>query len=336
MSEISPIHMTSLAIGVDLGGTNLRAAVVDTSSGTVLASVRADTPIHQGPPAIIDLIVELVQKVMTESGVTSVSLSAAGIGMPGLVDVERGMVILLPNIPGDWSQIPLGQILSQRLGLSVRLINDARAITLAEWTNGAGQGTDSMACYAIGTGIGGGVVVGGRLHLGSGVAAGELGHQIVELNGLRCNCGGHGCLEMYASGPAIAARGVQAVIQRQSMSIAVLAENDLNRVTASTVFQAAREGDPCARAILEEVGTYIGIAVSNTIHTLNPQRVVFGGGVMAAGELLMAPIRRTVREHVFLVPVQRVELVMAQLGDNAGLIGAAAWAQSKAGPVKAA
>jgi glucokinase len=156
-------------------------------------------------------------------------------------------------------------------------------------------------------------------------SAGELGHQIVELNGLPCNCGGRGCLEMYASGPAIAAQAAQAVIQRRPTSIANLAAADLNHVTTGLVVRAAREGDPVACSILEHAGAYIGIAVSNTILTISPRKVVFGGGVMAAGELLLAPIRRTVRERVFLAPAQHVEIVQAQLGDDAGLIGAALW-----------
>ncbi len=328
--------MATYNIGVDLGGTNLRAALVDTSGGEVIAAHKTATPSREGPHAVIDRIAGLVSRVLTESGVPRGSVGGVGVGAPGLLDMQRGVALLLPNIPGDWPSIPLQETLEQRLGLSVRLINDVRAITLAEWTFGAGRGVDTLACYAVGTGIGGGVIVGGKLHLGLSGSAGELGHQVVEVNGLPCNCGGRGCVEMYASGPAIAARGAQVVIQRRPTRIAELAAGDLNRVTASTVLQAACEGDEVARAILEQDGTYLGVAVSNTIHTLSPRKVVFGGGVMAAGELLLAPIRRTVRERVHLVPLTQVEIVAAQLGDDAGLIGASLWAGQPgtgAGPV---
>ena len=317
--------MTPYNVGVDLGGTNLRAAVVDVSTGSIVKMLRIRTPSHGDALAVIDAIVELVGQVLNVSGVAPAQIGGVGVGIPGLVDLQRGVALLLPNIPGDWPHIPLAETLRNRLSVTVSLINDVRAMTLAEWTYGAGRGVDTLACYAIGTGIGGGVVINGRLHLGMSGSAGELGHQIVELNGLPCNCGGRGCLEMYASGPAIAARAAQAVIQRRSTRITALAGSDLNRVTAGLVLQAAHEGDEVACAILEQAGVYIGLAVSNTILTISPRKVVFGGGVMAAGELLLAPIRRTVRERVFLAPAQQVEIVAAQLGDDAGLIGAALW-----------
>jgi glucokinase len=170
------------------------------------------------------------------------------------------------------------------------------------------------------------VVVNGRVHLGMSGSAGELGHQVVELNGLPCNCGGRGCLEMYACGPAIAARGAQAVIQRRPTRIGELVAYDLNRITGEIVLQAARMGDDVARAIFEQASAYIGMAVVNTVVTLSPRKVVFGGGVSAAGDLLLGPIRRVVRERVHLVPAERVEILQAELGNEAGLIGAALWA----------
>jgi glucokinase len=315
----------SYFVGVDLGGTNLRAAVVDITTGHIEKVLKVRTPSQGGPAMVIDAIVELVGQVLSACGFASGQIGGVGVGIPGLIDLERGVALLLPNIPGDWPHVLLRDVLGERLGINVSLINDVRAMTIAEWTFGAGRGVDTLACYAIGTGIGGGVVIDGQLHLGLSGSAGELGHQIVELNGLPCNCGGRGCLEMYASGPAIAARAAQAVIQRRPTRIAELAGNDLNRVTVALVLQAAREGDAVANAILEQAGAYIGIAVSNTILTICPRKVVFGGGVMAASELLLAPIRRTVCERVFLAPAQHVEIVPAQLGDDAGLIGASLW-----------
>jgi glucokinase len=318
--------MAEYNVGVDLGGTNIRAAVVDTTRGAIIATHKTATPNREGHHHVIDGIARLVQKVLAESGISAGAIDRVGVGIPGLVDMDRGVALLVPNIAGDWPNIPLRDTLEQRIGLDVHLINDVRATTLAEWTFGAGRGVDTMACYAIGTGVGGGVIVNGRLHLGLSGSAGELGHQIVEVNGLPCNCGGRGCLEMYASGTAIAARGVQAVVQRRPTRMAKLAGGDLNKVTTGVVLEAARAGDEVARAILEQAGTYLGVAVSNTIHTISPRRVVFAGGAMAAGDLLLQPIRRTVRERVFLVPAEQVEIVAAQLGDDAGLIGASLWA----------
>jgi glucokinase len=314
-------------IGVDLGGTHLRAAVVETASGEVVASRKTNTPAFQGPQSVMEAIADLVRSVISSSKVNLSDLSAMGLGIPGLVDMENGIALLLPNIPGDWRSVPLAASLSQALHLPVHLINDSRAITLGEYTFGTGRGVETMACYAVGTGIGGGVVINGRLHLGLSGSAGELGHLQVELNGLECNCGGRGCLEMYASGPAIAGNAVKAVVQRRPTLISSLVRNDLNRINVEVVLQAARQGDALACDLFHQAGVYIGMAVANTLHTISPERVVFGGGVSAAGELLLEPVRQTVRQRVHLVPVDRVEIVLAALGDQAGLLGSALWAE---------
>lgn len=316
----------TLAVGVDLGGTNLRAAVVNTRTGTLVAANRTPTPNRAGAAAVVDAMIALARQTIQSSGAAVEEITAVGVGIPGLVDLERGVALLLPNVAGDWQNVPLAQLLCSALGFSVRLINDVRAITLAEWRFGAGRGVDTLACYAIGTGIGGGVIINGRLHLGISGSAGELGHQIVERDGLPCNCGGKGCLEMYACGPAITAQGIQAVVQRRPTRIGALVNYDLNRINVAVILEAAQQGDAVARRIFERAGEYIGMAVSNTLLTISPRKVVIGGGVAAAGDLLLEPIRRTVRTRVFLMPQHEVEILPAALGDDAGLIGAALWA----------
>jgi glucokinase len=318
--------MPAHTIGVDLGGTSLRAAVIEAASGRLYAVHKCPTPNRAGPLAVITAICELVNKSVSASGFTPEQIGGVGVGIPGLVDLDRGLALLLPNIPGDWPNIPLRDNLQQALPWPVHLINDVRAMTLAEWTFGAGRGADTIACYAIGTGIGGGVVINGRLHLGISGSAGELGHQVVEMNGLPCNCGGRGCLEMYACGPAIAARAAQAVIQRRPTSMGERVNYDLNRINVELVLQAALDGDGIARDIFELAGSYIGMAVANTLLTISPRKVVFGGGVMAAGDLLLDAVRRMVRERVFLMPAGQVDICLAELGGDAGLIGAALWA----------
>jgi glucokinase len=210
--------------------------------------------------------------------------------------------------------------------LPTALLNDVRAITNGEWRFGAGRGVDSLAVFAIGTGIGGGLVMNGQLHLGLGGTAGELGHITIDYNGPVCGCGNQGCLEAVASGPAIAAMGLKAITQGLSTRIAEISENDLNRVTAKLIAQAAREGDEIARDIYGRAGFYLGIAAANICVTVGPRRIIIGGGVSRAGDLLLEPIRRTLREHVTVMPVEQVEVVLSQLGDNAGVIGVACWA----------
>jgi glucokinase len=186
-----------------------------------------------------------------------------------------------------------------------------------------------MACFTLGTGIGGGLIINGRLHLGIGGTAGELGHQTIDPNGLICGCGNRGCLETIASGPAIAAMGVRAVIQGLTTCIGEIAQNDLNRITPKTVYLAALQGDKPAQEIYERAGTAIGIAVSNVLVSLGPKKVVLGGGVAQAGDLLFEPVRRTVHERVHMMPVDQVEILPAALGTNAGMIGAAVWSHQQ-------
>jgi glucokinase len=186
-----------------------------------------------------------------------------------------------------------------------------------------------MACFAIGTGVGGGLVINGRLHLGIGGTAGELGHQTIDFNGPACGCGNRGCLEAYASGPAIAAMGVKAVMQGLTTRIGEMVDYDLNRITPEVISRAATAGDAIARDIFEQAGFYLGVAVANVCVSVTPRKVVIAGGVSKAGDLLLEPIRRTVRERVTVMPIDQVEIVQAELGSNAGVMGVAAWAQEK-------
>ena len=315
-----------LAVGVDLGGTNLRAAVVDVSSGEVLVRQGVPTLAHEGHPRVIERMAGLVQVVLNEAGFGPERVEAVGVGIPGTPDLNQGIVRFLPNLPGQWRDVPLGPELEQRVKLPVWLINDVRAITLGEWAFGAGKGVDNVACYAIGTGIGGGLVINGRLHMGIDGTAGEFGHTVVEPDGLLCSCGGRGCLELYTSGPAIAAMGAKAVMHGHTTLIDQLVEHDLNRITVEVVAEAARAGDRISNEIFEQAGRYLGISIGNILHSVSPQRVILGGGVAQAGELLLDPIRRTLHERVHLMPVNKVEIVQAVLGGNAGLVGAAFWA----------
>jgi glucokinase len=201
-------------------------------------------------------------------------------------------------------------------------------MTLAEWTFGAGRGADTIACFAIGTGIGGGLVINGQLHLGINGTAGELGHQIIDMNGPKCGCGSRGCLEAFASGPAIVAMGIKAIVQGLTTDIGALADYDLNKVTPKLIHDAAMQGDEIANDIFERAGFYIGIAVASTLAAVGPSKIVIGGGVAQAGDLLLEPIRQTVRERFFIVPMKEYEIVQAALGADAGLIGAALWSSN--------
>jgi glucokinase len=316
-------------IGIDLGGTNLRAAVADTDTGQIYHQRKCPTLASEGQDAVIQRIVGLIHELTQASGSSNGTIKGVGIGVPGTPDIDTGVIQFLPNLPGKWLNVPLQSIVEESVQLPVALINDVRAITFGEWTFGAGRGAHTLACLAIGTGIGGGVVINGQFHLGIGGTAGEFGHHVVEVEGLPCGCGGKGCLELYASGPAIAAMGVKEVMHGHTTRIGELVDHDLNRIDAGIVVQAALEGDPIAQGILERAGKYLGIAVGNILGVISPQRVIFSGGVSSAGDLLLRPIVRTVNERVHVIPLQKVEFVMAELGINGGLVGAALWARQR-------
>jgi glucokinase len=313
-------------IGVDLGGTNLRAGVVDLDSGTVLAMNTVPTQAREGPEPVMWRMAELIQSVIASSGLGFQAVGGVGIGAPGVLDLEKGLTLFLPNLPGTWPNVPLSATISEKTKLPVFLLNDARSITYGEWMFGAGRGVDTMACFTIGTGIGGGLVIDGKLYLGIGGTGGELGHQTIDFNGPVCGCGNRGCLEAFASGPAIAAMGIKALIQGQTTSIGKLVDYDLNQITPEVICEAARQGDSIARDIYEQAGAYIGIAVGNVMVSIGPRKVVIGGGVAAAGDLLLEPVRRTARERVHIMPADQIVVVQAGLGLNAGILGSALWA----------
>jgi glucokinase len=313
-------------IGCDLGGTNLRAAIVDVETGDILHKISLPTLAHEGHAAVMSRMTGLFLQVIQEAGLRKDDIGGIGIGVPGVLDLEKGQTLMLPNLPGRWPHVPLRDTIAGHTGLPVTLLNDVRAITFGEWRFGAGRGLDTVAVFAIGTGIGGGLVINGQLNLGIGGTGGELGHTMIDYNGPECGCGNRGCLEAFASGPAIAAMGLKAVTQGLTTQITELCNHDLNLITPKLIARAALAGDALARNIYEKAGFYIGIAAANVCASIGPRRIILAGGVSQAGELLLDPIRRTLRARVFIMPVEQVEVVASQLGNDAGMIGVACWA----------
>ena len=313
-------------IGCDLGGTNLRAAIVDIDNGAVLHKMQIPTLAREGPEAVMQRMADLVLETIRSGNLKKEDIGGVGIGVPGVLDLEKGETLFLPNLPGTWPHVPLQATITKLTGLPTALLNDVRSITHGEWRFGAGRGVDTLAVFAIGTGIGGGLVINGQLHLGIGGTGGELGHTVIDFNGPRCGCGNYGCLEAYASGPAIAAMGMKAVAQGLTTRLSEMCKYDLNRITPELIAQAAQEGDEIAKDIFEKAGFYLGIAAANICSAIGPRRIIITGGVSQAGELLLAPMRRTLRERVTVMPIDQVEVVRSQLGNNAGVIGVACWA----------
>ena len=316
-------------IGCDLGGTNLRAAIVDVNNSAVLHQMKIPTLAREGHDAVMQRMADLVLETIRSANLRKEDIGGIGIGVPGVLDLEKGETLFLPNLPGTWPHVPLQATITKLTDLPTVLLNDVRSITYGEWRFGAGRGVDTLAVFAIGTGIGGGLVVNGKLHLGIGGTGGELGHTVIDFNGPRCGCGNYGCLEAYASGPAIAAVGMKAVAQGLTTRLGEMCQYDLNRITPELIAQAAQEGDEIAKEIFEKAGFYLGIAAGNVCSAIGPRRIIITGGVAQAGGLLLEPMRRTLRERVTVMPIDQVDIVRSQLGNNAGVTGVACWAADR-------
>jgi glucokinase len=314
--------MKRWVIGVDLGGTQIRALRTDLA-GEKAARAEQLTLAQQGPQAVVSRILETVREVM--EGIPREEILGLGIGAPGPID-SAGVVHDPPNLPG-WKGVSLVDELAGPLGLPIYAGNDANLGALAEYRFGAGVGVDHLAYLTVGTGIGGGVISHGRMLTGWRGFAAEIGHQTLDPDGPLCGCGQPGHLEAFASGPAIAREARQALEQGRTSTIP---EHARGPVTAKSVAAAAMAGDPLALELLRQAGTYLGLGLANLIHILEPQRILIGGGVSRAGELLLGPARASMEQRLMSPVYRGVEILSAALGPDVGLIGAAALVMQEA------
>ncbi len=318
--------MASLFAGVDVGGTNITCALGD-EQGQIAAQTTIPTEGYRGPEAVLERIAEVVRCLAEQA---STPPEALGMGVPGLADLKAGITRFLPNLPTNWRDVPVRDLLAPQVGCPVYLLNDVRAATLAELTFGLGQSASTMAFFALGTGIGGGIVVDGKLHLGPLGAAGELGHQTIIPDGPRCGCGNRGCLETLIGAPAIVAEGVRLLKSGQAPRLNDLIEGDISKLTPQKMAAAAEAGDKAVHDALVRVGQYLGIGVANVITILHPDLVVIGGGVANIGSLLFETVRDTVRKRVHMLPVDDIRIEPSLVGEKAGVLGGIALAM-KAG-----
>ena len=314
--------MSDIYASVDLGGTNI-AGIFAGGDGRVVCERKVPTQSHEGPEAVLNRVAQLVNGLARESGGRPVAL---GMGVPGLADLQRGVTKFLPNLPTQWRDVPVRDVLSPQVGCPVYLLNDVRMATLGELVFGHGRTARTMVFFALGTGIGGGVAVDGKLRLGPLGAAGELGHQTILPDGPRCGCGSHGCLEALASGPALAAEGVRLMLSGQAPKLHELVRGEASAVTPKEMAAAAEAGDLAIQEAIVRAAGYLGIAVANVVTILHPDLVVLGGGVAAIGPLLFDTVRRTVRERVRMFPTDDVEIKPSLLGEQAGALGGIALA----------
>ena len=315
-----------LRAGVDIGGTN-QSVVVAGDDGAVLGRYRRRTPPGGAARDVLDNVRAMLREGVAVAGGSlagSVHLAAIGVGFGGPVDLQRGVVIDSHHVPG-WTDFPLRQTLEQELGAPVTVENDANAGALGEAVYGAGKGHALVLYVNVGTGIGGGIVLDGRVLHGRNGLAGEIGHVTVVPGGPECACGKHGCLEAIASGPSIARLAREWVAERDGMGGAILrlAGGDVRAVTSSHVFRAAADGDSDAVALVQRVAGAIGLALGNAANLLDPSIMVIGGGVASVGDLLLQPVRTAMAQHL-LPTLPAPPVVPAALGYDAGAMGALA------------
>ena len=319
-------HQHRYIIGVDLGGTNIVVGAMPDDGSTRHALRSQPTMSELGAEAVVARIVQRVQDVITvtmaETGARRDQFIGVGVGAPGPIDRANGIVTIAPNL--GWKDFPLRDRIEAGVGLPTTLDNDANCATLGESWIGAARGGRAVVGMTIGTGIGGGLVVDGRLWHGASDLAGEIGHTTIDLHGRRCKCGNYGCLEAYASGTNIAERARERVANDGDSEILRLAGGKPERITAATVYEAARAGDDAALDVVKETAAFLGAGVANLLNTFNPDVVVIAGGVTQAGDALFEPLRAEARRRAFKSAFDACRIVPGELEGAAGVVGAVA------------
>jgi len=314
------VEVGEILAGVDLGGTYIKTALI-TLSGEIYHKTEVPSDSERGPDTVIENICSSIRTVLKESGKTVKDLKGIGIGSPGPLNTKTGVVLHAVNLPG-WINVPLRRRVQDTFGVPTHLENDANAAAFGEYWRGAGRGASIMVAYTLGTGVGGGVVLWGRLLRGTNDCGAELGHVTIIPDGERCSCGNYGCLEAYASASALVRR-TRAKLSAGAESILQKWLADGTPLTAKLIDDAHRAGDEFAKNALEESGYYLGLGVANVVATLNPDIVVIGGGMAKAGDVILGAVRREVKKRVFSEAWESLRIVPAQLGNDAGVIGAA-------------
>jgi glucokinase len=307
-------------VGVDVGGTNIVVGTIAEDGSEIVGVVSEPTLPEQGPDAVVARIVKLTRASMAQA--TGKKIAGVGIGSPGPLNTKTGVVLLTPNL--GWTNMPLRDRVAQALGLPAALDNDANCAIFGEWWQGAARGAKHVVGLTIGTGIGGGIVLDGKIYHGASDVAGELGHMTIEANGRRCKCGNDGCLEAYASGPNIAARAVEGIETGAESSLPQYVRGDLSKITAQVVYEAAHDGDLYALEVVRDTAKLLGAGVANIINIFNPEVVVICGGVTLAGDKLFVPLISEVKRRAFKPAVDVCRILPGALPGTAGVYGAAA------------
>ena len=318
--------MSTHVVGVDVGGTKILAAVVD-EAGSILGQAKMPTKAEKNEAIVIDRIADCIQKAIDDADVAVESIQAAGVGAPGTLDQDTGIVTLAPNL--GWKNVPLKAELEARVPMPIFVENDVNLGTLGEHKFGAGQNVSNLVGIFIGTGIGGGIIMQGELFRGATKTAGEIGHIVVKVDGPKCGCGNRGCLEALASRTAMTKQIQKAILKKKKKSILMkLTGGDLALIRSGILAEAIRRKDKLTRRVLKKATKYIGAGIGTIVNFLNPEMIVLGGGVVEAlDDTFLDKIQKAAAKHTLPNTLDAVQIVQAKLGDDAGILGAAALAR---------
>ncbi len=312
----------SPVLTVDIGGTKIASAVIGWG-GVILAKARGATPESTDEVDLVDAVERVARQALVQAGVDLAATDAVGVSCAGIINTSTGVVVYSPNVDA-LRRTPLRMLLSQRFGVAVEMANDATLAALGEWEYGLHRSVSDMVYVTVSTGIGGGIIAGGRLLQGACGAGGEVGHMTIDVNGPACACGRSGCWEALASGSALAERTVRRLEEGEDSIIGELAGGDMCNVDAQLVALAARRGDSLAKEMIASTAFYIGVGLGNLINIFNPSVVIVGGGVTKIGESILVPAAAVARERAYVTAAQEVDIRTAILGDDSPLLGAAA------------
>jgi len=316
--------MSKLYVGIDLGGTNIKIGLFDADL-KLIQKTSVSTQADMGPDVVIDKMAQTVEQLLTDAALGLAAVAAVGIGTPGPANYSEGVIIQSTNMP-TFKNVPICRMLNEKLGKPIIFDNDANVACFGEFSVGAGKGVKDMIFFTLGTGIGGGVVSNGELVHGCDENAAELGHMIIYPDGRTCNCGQRGCVEAYASADSTARRATEAIQAGADSSLKKVLD-EKGRITSKDIYEHLAAGDSLAKEITDGTAKALAITCINMLHTTEPRRIVFAGGMIAAGDILLNRIQQYFDDQIWTLKKEPVEICFATLGEDAGIIGAAALAQ---------
>ena len=315
---------SDLVLTADVGGTKMVVALVS-PEGEIIDRYRQPTMAQEGPESVIRRLHSGIDLLLDRNNHSPGQLKAMSLGIAGIIDIKNGIVDKAPNLPG-WENLALKDTIHEKYKVPVHILNEVDAAALGEHRYGAGKGLKNVALITLGTGIGGGLVLDGKLFTGSSGSAFEIGHMVIKDDGPKCGCGKNGCLETLASGTAIGREARRRISNGEKTILVDMVNGVIEDITAETVHKAAKKGDTLALSVITGASYYLGLGITNLVTLINPEMIIIGGSVSRIGNLLLDPVRQMVNDKSFVLMARDLKIVQARLGEDAGLLGAAAYA----------